>query len=198
MICTTPVRSLKATPEGSFEGLAWSFASTPDQQGDVILPSAFASISSDLPVLVEHQGPAVGRISETAVDATGLIVKGTFDLGEATARQAFERVRSGELHGLSIAFTGEGEKSGPVRVFRSAQLAEISVCRAPVNLGSRVTAAKAMPHLGSAAELERFLVDAGMPRRLALKTAAAAWPAVFLKSETDPALVEALRRFANF
>lgn len=192
----SPVTSvLKADQSGRFEGIAWSFAHTPDSQNDIILPSALASAAKDVPIplLQEHVGEYVGEIKHAEVSGEGLIVTGQMD----PRSDAYKRVKSGEYAGLSIGFLGEAEQSGPLRVFTRAQLLEVSVCRRPVNAGARISAVKAWSELTSEIDLQRFLKSAGMPGRLASKLANAGWPTIERHKDPDPQLLVALRRFAN-
>lgn len=186
---------LKSLDAGRFTGLAWSFAAVPDSEGDVLLPSALsdAAKAAPWPVLVEHRGDPVGEIEAADVNAEGLTVTGRID----PASDAYQRMKSGDLSGLSIAFTGDAETSGPVRIFTRATLAEVSICRAPINTGSRVTAVKAWSELQSETELARVLKSTGMPGRLATKCAAACWPVIQKHGEADPEMLAALRRFAK-
>lgn len=198
MILSRPTTVLKALADGRFEGLAWSFATTPDAEGDIILPSALeaAAKAMPVPVLVEHRGTPIGEIEAAEVTEEGLTVKGAIDMATDLGREAHALAKAGELSGLSIAFSGEAQKSGPVRVFSSARLTEISVCRAPVNAGSRVTAMKAWTEITSERELERFFKSTGMPNRLAAKLAAAGWPVINNPAPTAE-MLEQLRRLAK-
>jgi HK97 family phage prohead protease len=201
MILSRTIPVIKALADGRFEGLAWSFATTPDTEGDILLPSALVAAAKSLPipVLIEHRGSPVGEINAAEVTNEGLSIRGQLDTSTASGREAYGMVKSGELAGLSIGFAGEAEQSGPVRVFRSARIDEISVCRAPINAGSRVTAVKAWSEVGSERQLEQLFKSNGMPHRLAAKCAAAAWPVIQRDPNPDtPAdLVDALRRLAN-
>lgn len=195
MIVCRVLPTLKSVGAGRFEGLAWSFAATPDSDGDILLPSALATAAASvpIPVKVEHKGADVGVIEHAEVTPEGLTVAGQID----TASEAYTRIKSGDLSGLSIAFRGDYEQSGPVRVFKSASLVEVSVCRAPVNTGSRVTAVKAWSEVTSEAELHRIFKSTGMPGRLAQKCAAAAWPVIQKHDEADARLKAALRQLAG-
>jgi len=181
---------LKAASTGEFSGIAWSFETVPDQAGDVILPLALTTVAPPFPVYTEHDGVKVGEVTQTEVTDEGLHVQ-----GRITDSEAREYARSGG-HGLSIGFVGSGQKSGPVRVFTDVTIREVSLCKRPVNAGSRVTTLKSWRTLESEIELSTWLKASGMPGRLAQKIAAAAWPTIN-KGDDDSALVAALRRFAN-
>jgi len=181
---------LKATSTGEFEGIAWSFQTVPDQAGDVILPLALADVAVPFPVLVEHGGVTVGEVRKAELSEEGLLVEGR--IVDLAARQ----FAAAAGRGLSIGFTGSGQKSGPVRVFTDVEIREVSLCRRPVNAGSRVTTLKSWRTLESEIELSTWLKASGMPGRLAQKVAAASWPMI-TKCDDDSALIDALRRFAN-
>lgn len=201
MIHSRPTSVLKALPQGRIEGLAWAFSSTPDPQGDAILPSALveAAKAAPWPLMIDHAGPVVGEVEEAEVTDEGLMIAGRMDLGATAGAQAYQRAKSGELGGLSIAFQGMAEKSGPLRIFSSVSLREVSMTARPVNVGSRVTSVKSWSEVQSPVDLERLLRSSGMPNRLAARVAAAAWPAI-QKSEPEPEnpeLQAALRRLAR-
>lgn len=204
MIHSTPVSTcLKALDAGRFTGLAWAFKATPDQQGDVILASALEAAAQGLrvPLLQEHKGEPVGMVEAASVTADGLEIAGAFDTASPAGARAYSLAKSGEYSGLSIGFSGLAEQSGPIRVFTRVELAEVSVCRQPINAGSRLTAIKSFEQVETLADLERLLKSSGMPNRLAQKCAALAWPAVARAEpehpETDPQTLAALRRLAR-
>ena len=200
MILSRTIPVIKALADGRFEGLAWSFDATPDTEGDILLPSALAAAAKSvpIPVLVEHRGQAVGEIHAAEVTDQGLAIRGHLDLAKENGREAYALVKSGDLPGLSMGFSGEAEQSGPVRVFRSAMISEISVCRAPINAGSKITAIKSWSGVQSERHLEQLFKSNGMPNRLAAKCAAAAWPVIKSNpTEPEPELIEALRLLAK-
>lgn len=177
--------SLKAFDAGRFLGTAWALATTPDDDGDVILPSAFrkeiarATATGTYPaVRVKHVPNDVGRIEKMELDDAGLQVAGRFDLSNAGGAEAYRLVKSGELPNLSIGFEGTSELSGPFRIFTDIQLAEVSVCEHGKNLGARIRAVKAWPDCSSESDFRALLNASGMPHRLARKVAAIAWPTI--------------------
>mgnify|MGYP001231165707 CR=1 FL=1 len=168
---------LKATTSGEFSGIAWSFQTVPDTQGDVILPLALTNVATPFPVYTDHDGVSVGEVRKAEVTDEGLRVEGR--IVDLAARQ----YAAGDGHGLSIGFIGSGQKSGPVRIFTDVEIVEVSLCKRPVNAGSRVTTLKSWRTLGTETELSIWLKAGGMPGRLAQKVAAAAWPTI-CKAET--------------
>ena len=183
MIVSPPVLIEKSLGHGRFSGLAWSFMDTPDREGDVILPSALeaAAKSGTRPcILIEHRkGEVAGEINYMGVTDRGLEVEGQIDLGIEVGRKAYGQVQARELGSLSMGFEGRAERSGNTRVFTQISLGEISLCRNPVNAGSRIAAVKSWGEVDSELSLERLLHDvAGMPNRLARKSASLVWPAL--------------------
>ncbi len=171
---------LKAASSGEFSGIAWSFQTVPDAAGDVILPLALTTVACPIPVYTEHDGVSVGEIRKAEVTEEGLHVEGRIvDL-------AARRFAAADGQGLSIGFIGSGQKSGPVRIFTDVEIVEVSLCRQPVNSGSRVTTLKSWRTLGSETELSIWLKSGGMPGRLAQKVAAAAWPTICKASDDEP------------
>jgi HK97 family phage prohead protease len=200
MILSRTIPALKALADGRFEGLAWAFDATPDTEGDILLPSALAAAAKSVPfpVLIEHRGQPVGQIHAAEVTDRGLNIAGQFDTASDAGRNAYALVKSGELPGLSMGFAGEAEQSGSVRIFRTARIDEVSVCRAPINTGSKITAVKSWEGVHSERQLEQLFKSLAMPNRLAAKCAAAAWPVIQSKpTEPQPELIEALRLLAN-
>ena len=195
MIVSPPIRIEKALGAGRFSGLAWSFLDTPDREGDVILPSALeaAAKSGRMPeIRVEHREHEVaGLIDMMTVTERGLEVEGQIDLGAEVGRKSYDKVRSGDLGALSLGFLGVAEKSGRTRVFTEVNIGEISLCKEPVNAGSRVSAVKSWSAVSSERDLERLLHDVGMPNRLARKSAALVWPSISSVSPDDEAAAAA-------
>lgn len=191
MIVSPPLCIEKSLGEGRFTGLAWSFLDTPDREGDVILPSAFeVTLKSQRPVeiRVDHRKDEVaGEIDRMEISDRGLEVEGQIDLQAETGRKAYDRLRSRDLGALSIGFTGKAERSGRTRVFTEIDLEEISLCREPMNAGSRISAVKSWGEVDTVRDLERLFHDiAGMPNRLARKSAALVWPALHTDNPDAP------------
>jgi HK97 family phage prohead protease len=190
---------------GVFSGIAWAFASTPDRENDIILKSALVGAvdahrraSQTIPVRVEHQPAAnVGALTDMAVDDDGLRVSGRIHIDTPSGRETFARVKSGELGGLSLGFDGTHEVSGPIRVFTGIEIVELSVCRSPINAGSRVHAIKSWRQCENLRDLEHLLKGCGMPGRLAGRVAKAGWSAVEDNKQAQPAVLAALERIIS-
>lgn len=177
---------LKAASTGEFSGIAWSFQTVPDAAGDVILPLALSTVNVPLPVYTEHDGVAVGEIRKAECTEEGLHVEGR--IVDLAARQ----FAAADGQGLSIGFIGSGQKSGPVRIFTDVEIVEVSLCRQPVNSGSRVTTLKSWRTLENETELSIWLKAGGMPGRLAQKVAAAAWPTICKSRTSDDESIAAI------
>jgi HK97 family phage prohead protease len=196
---------LKHTASGEFSGLAWSVAVGVDSESDLILKAALSNAvdkhlraATRPPVRVEHRADAnVGVLTDMAVDDDGLRVTGKFDLGSAAGRDAFARVRSGDLTGLSIGFDGNSSQYGPIRIFDSIDLAEVSVCKNPINSGSRVHAIKSWRDVESVRDLEKLLHGVGLPNRLAARVAKAGWFAIEDDKRMRPEVEKALQRILS-
>lgn len=193
----TPVSCvLKASDVGRFTGLAWAFATTPDRDRSVIVPTALskAAGTAPWPVLVQHAGQPVGLVERASVTDEGLEVEGFID----PSNDAYRRVRAGELGGLSMGFYARSEQSGPIQIITEIdRMVEVSVCAVPANPGAHVATLKSWRALESEIELQHLLKSTGMPGRLAQKCAAAAWPVIQKSADDDAAVEAALRRIAN-
>ena len=174
----------EATPSGEIQGVAWDFQSTPDADGDFIMPSAFKSGAAPA-MLIEHKGDAIGSWPSMSVDDSGVTVIGQIDKATKQGREAISRARDGDLKALSLGFSGQYEKSGRHRIFSGVEIAEISLVRQPANRGARVTAVKSLADCETLTEFEKSIkARLGISRRQARAIASAAWPQF---NETDPA-----------
>ncbi|TDK23437.1 hypothetical protein E2F46_10990 [Luteimonas aestuarii] len=200
---TTPFRSVKALGQGRFEGVAWSLAHQPDISGDIILPSAIESAierhtkaRTRPDVLIEHdKGLLAGAIVDMHLTDRGLEVTGQVDMGSTIGRGAMEKMQSGELPCLSIGAEAMAEKYGSGHVFFDMKLEEVSLCLQGKNFGARISDVKSWTDVSTQRDLERLLRDvAGMPNRLARKTAHAAWPVIDSNSNEGDELNAALRQ----
>jgi HK97 family phage prohead protease len=200
------LRIEKHSPDsGTFSGLAWSFDSTPDSEGDVLLPSALRRAvaahtkAGTAPVVrVEHRPETeVGRLTAMDVTARGLEVCGQIDMTLTAGRTAHAAVATGQLAALSVGFDGQAETSGRTRVFTDVALVEVSLCKRPINVGSRIEAIKSWRDVQSVRDLEKLLHGTGMPNRLALRVAKAAWPEINTDQDKRPAILAALNRIIS-
>lgn len=94
-----------------------------DRAGDVFRAGAFRP--SEVPLLRDHRGPAIGTV-RVREDGRGLLVEG-----------AAEGVRVGD--GLSVGFRAVRARQGGRREILAAELVEVSLVQVPMQPGARVT-----------------------------------------------------------
>ena len=174
---------VKAEPDGTVSGIAWSFAHAPDLVGDHVLASAFR-YGDSLPMMLEHKS-SIGRWSEINVDDAGLRVSGSIDKTTREGREAAAKAADGSLSGLSIGFAGEFQRSGNNRIFVSADLAEVSLGARPANVGSRVTALKSLNDCDRISDFQKLLKQQlRISKRQAERAARELWP--LFHNDQDP------------
>ena len=128
---------------GTITGMAWPFGSA-DSSNDIITKGAFNFVSSDLPILFQHN-PAdlIGNWTEMAETADGLVVKGQLHMNQPRARTVLGMIKSNLISGLSIGFkTKSSTKQGRNRIISALDLFEISVVRNPMHPRARIISAK--------------------------------------------------------
>ena len=103
-----------------------------DRAGDVMRRGAFADADM-VPLLWQHRGGAMGRITALAEDDTGLSVAGTVDDPALAAL-----VRAGAVAGLSVGYRPRVVHQGGARAILSAELIEISLVTVPMQPLARV------------------------------------------------------------
>ena len=195
-IRTGPSLAIKIAPaqaeRGVIEGYGACFESTPDLQGDIVIPGAFLkSLSRNLPAMVwaHDLSRPVGRWTDAGEDATGLWLKGRLNLDTEAGREAHSHVIAGDVTGLSIGYgvppggARPGRKSGE-RVLSELDLYEVSPVSVPAMRNARITSAKS---LGSQRELQDLLFHGGLSRGASAKIAAAGWQ-VFNRDQDQPDL----------
>ena len=137
---------LKTEGEGTFRGRASVFGNV-DLVGDVIEPGAFRDAirqRGDSVVLLNQHNPAdaIGRVS-LEERADGLHVRGQLVLGLKSAQEAWIRLKSGIVDGLSIGFrVAKSRTKSGVRHITAINLWEVSLVTFPANPRARVTAVK--------------------------------------------------------
>lgn len=184
---STPVEfKFAGDAQGAFDGYASVFNNV-DSYGHRTQPGAFTASLAQwraegaLPPLLWSHDPAepVGRIVELREDATGLFVRGQFNLATQGGRDAHAHVKAGDINGLSFGFRvsegGAQRNADGAIVLTAIDLLEVSVVAMPANRRARITGVKA---LQSRQELERLLRETGLPRGAAVKLAAGGWPAL--------------------
>ncbi|WP_294243194.1 HK97 family phage prohead protease [uncultured Sphingomonas sp.] len=104
-----------------------------DRAGDVMRRGAFAR-AGGVPLLWQHRGTPMGRITALVEDDSGLAVEGVVDDPALAAL-----VRSGAVAGLSVGYRPRVVHQGAARAILSAELLEISLVTVPMQPLARVT-----------------------------------------------------------
>jgi len=131
---------------GSFKGRASVYGVT-DSYGDVVRPGAFtaslAERGNEIVVLSQHDpSNAIGKATLTD-SAEALLVEGQLELALPTARDAYTRLKSGLITGISIGYvTRDARFEHGVRQLTDIELWEISLVTFPANDAARVTSVK--------------------------------------------------------
>lgn len=115
----------------SFGGYAALFDRV-DRAGDVMRAGAFAGAGS-VPLLCQHRGEAVGRITAIREDDRGLRVEGVVE-DEAIAAL----VRGRRLGGLSVGYRPLSVRQGGRRELLRVTLAEVSLVAVPMQPLARI------------------------------------------------------------
>ncbi len=135
---------------GVFQGYASLFGKR-DQQGDVVLPGAFAQSlrvkgAQGIRMLFQHN-PAepVGVWIDIAERERGLFVRGRLNLKVQRGRELLALLESGGLDGLSIGFKtvrARNDRASATRQLLQIDLWEISLVTFPMLDGARVSTVK--------------------------------------------------------
>lgn len=173
---------LKSTTEASsgvFEGLASTYGNI-DLGGDIVVPGAFTKTlqerGSSVVLLSQHDATKSIGLGEVSDSAEGLRIRGKLEMGLVDAQQEFIRLRSGLVKGLSIGYRvypGGAEMKDGVRLLKSIELHECSLCTFPMNPAARVASVKGS--VSSIRDFERFLRDSGYSKSEASRLAAHGW-----------------------
>jgi HK97 family phage prohead protease len=126
-----------------FEGYASIYGGLPDAQGDVVDPGAFASASSELPLLFNHDpDQVIGKVVLTD-SPHGLMVRGQLNPGVARAKEIWSLLMQRAITGLSIGYNVVRQvyKDG-ARHLQEIQLHEVSVTPFPAQPLATVSAVK--------------------------------------------------------
>ena len=127
----------------SIEGYASVF-NTPDLNGDIVAPGAFAKslrMQRKPAMLYSHAAEApIGRWVSVREDSYGLFVKGELLLSSPRAREVHALLEGGAIDGLSIGYqTARSIRVKSGRRITEAELWEISVVTFPMAPAARVT-----------------------------------------------------------
>ncbi|MGL5735455.1 MAG: HK97 family phage prohead protease [Beijerinckiaceae bacterium] len=131
---------------GYVEGLAAGYGNV-DFGGDRILPGAFTKSldgRGGVPMLLFHdQKRPVGKWSEFAESADGLIVKGRITVKTRDGGEAYELVKDGALAGLSIGYDATVKRmAGKVRELVEVMLHEVSLVSVGMNPKALISGVK--------------------------------------------------------
>lgn len=126
---------------------AYASTSDLDRDGDVILPDAWRKTiqqNESVPLMWAHEYniPPVGRASAFAIDGKGLRFEATF-AKTAFAEEIWQLYSEGFLDSFSVGFRpieweDGNTQSGAKRVFKEAELLEISSAPIPANPHARI------------------------------------------------------------
>lgn len=176
--------------EVSDTGLVKGYASVfgvVDSYREVVMPGAFKgsldrhkSEGSMPAMLWQHSSFApIGVWTKMEEDAKGLVCEGQLCLDTRLGAEARALLKMGALRGLSIGFSvnvEEFDRNNKVTRLKEVDLWETSVVTFPANreaMVEEVRSAYLGEVLSSKRNLERFLRDAGLPKLVAVKLAAA-------------------------
>jgi hypothetical protein len=132
--------------KGQFNGLASTYGNT-DEQGDAVMPGAFARTLAEKgkqrPLLWQHQNP-IGLVT-LSDSPTGLLAEGQLSLGLQLAKDAYVLLKDGVVRGMSIGFqTVRDEISGGVRQLLELKLFEVSLVTFAANEMAVVSSVKSL------------------------------------------------------
>lgn len=167
------VKSLNdSAGEGVFSGYASTFGNK-DLQGDVIAKGAFTETlekdyngGAGIPIHWNHQDgkptDIIGRTLSAVEDEKGLLISAQLDIDDnPTARQAYDLLKDGRVHQMSIGFVptktawisekGDGPWDGHSE-FQTIKLFEISVVPVAANQQAEILAVKSGRAISSANE----------------------------------------------
>lgn len=146
---------------GTFTGYASTFGNK-DLQGDVMLKGAFTETlatygesGAGIPIHWEHSSETpmmiIGSTRSAVEDEKGLLIEGKIDLDTDTGKRAYELLKDGRIHQMSIGYVPEETawvKSdedgifGGHRELRKVKLFEISIVQMAANQGAEILEVK--------------------------------------------------------
>lgn len=179
---------LKAA-EGVVVGYASAWGGPPDHHGDIVIKGAFTgSLKKRVPVMLwsHNLENVIGKWTEVREDEIGLFVRGHLNANTREGREAFERLRHGDISGASIGFKpspiGEKKNLDGSKSLSEVELYEISLVTVPANDRARV-------QLESKRDLQDLLHKSGLSKAAASKIANGGWGAL-VTDEAAPANLE--------
>lgn len=202
----------KALPEdGTFDGYASTYGNI-DSGGDIVRAGAFdASLrvrpAGKVKMLLQHdRRDIIGAWESVASDQRGLFVRGKLLLGVQCARDTYERMKAGQLDGMSIGYKtleDEYDSIAKVRTIVRAELQEVSIVTFPMNEQATVTGVKSADDIDTIETLsdaERYLREADAPfsRKTALDFVSRVKRIAQREAGDDQGDTLALHRLADF
>ncbi len=142
---------IHATDEqkGEFEGVA-SVMGVKDQGNDIIEPGAFTKTLRErpvVPVLWQHKSTEVIGSGKMSEQGDKILIKGTLDMEDPVAVNAYRKIKKGLISGLSIGFqtikrTWEETAEEFIRHITELKLWEVSIVTFPMLPEAQITAVK--------------------------------------------------------
>lgn len=172
----------------TFSGYGSTFGNT-DRVGDVVRQGAFHKSLEDhksegtMPSLLLHHdlNRPIGVWTEMSEDAKGLYVAGRLTKGVRDADEAYNLLKDGALHSMSIGYRvvdEEYDRKTGVNYLNEIKLHEVSLVTIPANAQALVTGVKNSDGQPDIRELERVLRDAGLSRKEAKAVLSAGFKAI--------------------
>lgn len=132
---------------GKFTGLASTYGNR-DAGGDVVQKGAFdktiAERGDEVVILWQHDAKMPIGLGKLEDSDKGLLIHGVLDLELSDAKDAYRRLKSKLVKGLSIGFrTMKEDVKDGVRFLKEIKLYEVSLVTFPMNESAIVTAVKA-------------------------------------------------------
>jgi len=184
--------------ERTFSGYGSTFGNE-DRVGDVVRQGAFAKSLEDhnsngtLPSLLLHhdlQRP-IGVWTKMNENDRGLYVEGKLTKGVRDAEEAYNLLKDGALHSMSIGYrvvNEEYDRKSGINYLNEISLHEVSLVTIPANAAAIVTGVKDADGQPDIRELERVLRDAGLSRKEAKAVLAAGFKAISEEAIEEPSV----------
>ena len=161
--------------ERKFSGYGSTFGNI-DRTRDIVVKGAFRKSldrhkkEGTLPSLLLHHDMKrpIGVWSRMEEDEAGLFVEGRLTKGVRDADEAYNLLKDGALHSMSIGYRvirEEYDRKSDANLLQEIALHEVSLVTIPANAHAIVGSVKDYEGNPDVRELERILRDAGLSRR---------------------------------
>jgi HK97 family phage prohead protease len=161
--------------ERKFNGYGSTFGNV-DRVGDIVMKGAFAKSlekhreEGSMPSLLLHHDMKrpIGVWTQMEEDDSGLFVEGKLTKGVRDADEAYNLLKDGALHSMSIGYRvvrEEYDRKQDANLLHEIALHEVSLVTIPANASAVVGTVKDCDGNPDVRELERILRDAGLSRR---------------------------------